>query len=381
MAPSSASLPLRSRSGLRGAGGGAMRLVALPAAAARAGAVLARDAAHRSPFARRAMIAATAVAVLAPAGWLALRDSSLVAVRTVRIVGVRGDQAAVIRSALTDAARGMTTMDVDTGRLRAAIAPYTAVASLSVSTSFPHAMTITVRQRLPVAVLTAAGTRVAVAGDGTLLRSVRAPDDVPALPVATLPAAARVVAPAVGGELAVLDAAPLALLHRVHRIGRGRRGLEVDLRRGPILYFGTPAQAGAKWAAAVRVLADADAAGASYVDLRLPFRPAAGGLGVSAPGLGGTTVTGTAAAGGAPGATATGPGGTGSAGGADLTAGGGPATSSSASADPSASAAADPHGASSGPTADASASSGAAGPSASPDASAPTSSSTGAGGG
>ena len=33
-----------------------------------------------------------------------------------------------------------------------------------------------------------------------------------------------------------------------------------------------------KWTAAVRVLADTDAAGATYIDVRLPERPVAGGL-------------------------------------------------------------------------------------------------------
>ena len=34
----------------------------------------------------------------------------------------------------------------------------------------------------------------------------------------------------------------------------------------------------AKWTAVTRVLADRDAAGADYIDLRIPGRPAAGGL-------------------------------------------------------------------------------------------------------
>ena len=49
-------------------------------------------------------------------------------------------------------------------------------------------------------------------------------------------------------------------------------------RTGPELIFGTAERIGAKWAAAARVLADPDAAGAEYVDLRIPERPAAGGL-------------------------------------------------------------------------------------------------------
>jgi cell division protein FtsQ len=50
------------------------------------------------------------------------------------------------------------------------------------------------------------------------------------------------------------------------------------MRAGPPLIFGSAAAARAKWAAAARVLADPSAAGATYLDLRIPGRVAAGGL-------------------------------------------------------------------------------------------------------
>jgi cell division protein FtsQ len=43
--------------------------------------------------------------------------------------------------------------------------------------------------------------------------------------------------------------------------------------------FGTRERVAAKWAAAARVLAEQTAAGATYLDLRIPGRVAAGGLG------------------------------------------------------------------------------------------------------
>ena len=43
--------------------------------------------------------------------------------------------------------------------------------------------------------------------------------------------------------------------------------------------FGGASDVGAKWVAAARVLADQDAQGATYVDVRVPARPAVGGLG------------------------------------------------------------------------------------------------------
>ena len=52
----------------------------------------------------------------------------------------------------------------------------------------------------------------------------------------------------------------------------------IRLRNGPVLYFGTVQRLTAKWAAIARVLADPDAAGATYLDATVPERVAAGGL-------------------------------------------------------------------------------------------------------
>jgi cell division protein FtsQ len=77
----------------------------------------------------------------------------------------------------------------------------------------------------------------------------------------------------------VAGAAPAGFTARIERVVREpRRGLVVRLREGPELIFGDGSRLGAKWAGAARVLADPDATGADYVDVRLPGRPAAGGL-------------------------------------------------------------------------------------------------------
>jgi len=49
---------------------------------------------------------------------------------------------------------------------------------------------------------------------------------------------------------------------------------------GPQLFFGTSQRPVAKWMAAARVLAEPSSAGAVYLDVRVPERVAAGGLGV-----------------------------------------------------------------------------------------------------
>jgi cell division protein FtsQ len=58
-------------------------------------------------------------------------------------------------------------------------------------------------------------------------------------------------------------------------------GIVVQLHEGPELIFGDGRQAEAKWIAATRVLADPEAEGATYIDVRLPGRPAAGGVAAS----------------------------------------------------------------------------------------------------
>jgi hypothetical protein len=76
---------------------------------------------------RRLRIALLALLVLAPlltGGWLWLRGSSLVSVRKVHVSGVHGPEARAIDAALTSAARRMSTLDVQTAALRAAVASH-----------------------------------------------------------------------------------------------------------------------------------------------------------------------------------------------------------------------------------------------------------------
>ena len=75
-----------------------------------------------SSRARRRGLVLALVATALLGGWLWLRDSSLVGIAHVRVLGATGAEAPAIRGALRDAARGMTTLDVDEGALRAAVA-------------------------------------------------------------------------------------------------------------------------------------------------------------------------------------------------------------------------------------------------------------------
>src|SRR6202041_994491 len=104
----------------------------------------------RGAAARRLGIPLAVLALLG-GGWLLLRKSPLVSVEHVQIAGVQGVDAGSIDAALRGAARGMSTLNVNVGALRAAVAPYRVVRNLSVSTSFPHGLRIPVIEPPPAA--------------------------------------------------------------------------------------------------------------------------------------------------------------------------------------------------------------------------------------
>ncbi len=257
----------------------------------------------RGATARRLGIA-LAVLVLLGGGWLLLRKSPLVSVEHVQIAGVQGVDAGPIDAALRGAARGMSTLNVNVAALRGAVAPFQVVRDLSVSTSFPHGLRIHVVEQLPVAVLSVGRVRTAVAADGVVLGStlsdLLASERVP-LPAIALAAGSSALADlrSVGGhvenataraELSVLGAAPRVLLGWVSKVFIGPEGLTVSMRNGVLIYFGDATRPHAKWLSAARVLADPSSAGATYVDVRAPERPAAGTTAVG--GLAGDTTAG-----------------------------------------------------------------------------------------
>ena len=227
----------------------------------------------------RALVAGLLTVALAAGGWLWLRDSSLVAVEDVTITGLASSERHAVRQALEAAAADMTTLHVREDALRTAVAPFSSVARIRAKADFPHRLTITVLEHAPVAALQTGAARLPVSGSGLVLRGVRAPARLPVVTVPHLPAGSQVDERRPLLALRALAAAPEILRSRVARVWFGPRGLTLDLRNGPPLVFGDDDLAAAKWAAAARVLADPSAAGATYLDVRVPGRVGAGGLG------------------------------------------------------------------------------------------------------
>jgi cell division protein FtsQ len=241
------------------------------------------------------------VLLVAGGAWLWLRNSSLVAVRQVTITGVSGPDAGQIRSALTGAARGMTTLNVKMGALQTAVEPYPVVKHLQVSTSFPHGMRIQVTEQVPVGEISDGGHQVAVGADGTLLHDAAATGPLPTISVSVYPGGTHVDGAALP-EVRLLAAAPYPLLAEVAEVFRDpTHGLVAALRNGPRVYFGDATNLSAKWASAAAVLASSSSAGAGYIDVSVASRPAAGA------GTGSGTSSATSASGAAGGGASTAP--------------------------------------------------------------------------
>ena len=227
----------------------------------------------------RLLLALVVLAALAYGGWTWLRDSSLAAVRDVEVTGSTSSEESKVRAALDAAGRDMTTLHVREDALNASVAQFSSVAGLEIQSDFPHTLRIRVREHTPVAVLVTGDREIAASGDGLLLRGVVADGDLPVIRMDAPPAGDRVGNTNTRTALAIAAAAPDEIRRRIDRLWTGPRGMMLSLVDGPDVIFGDGSQARDKWYAATRVLADPSAAGATYLDVRIPERVAAGGLG------------------------------------------------------------------------------------------------------
>ena len=224
---------------------------------------------------RRVFMVLAACLVLAAGFQFWLRDSTLVAVEDVKVTGLTTKDAARVRASLVSAAHTMTTLHVDQTELEDAIAAYPVVRALHVEADFPHKLEIHVIEHRPAAMIGG----LPVAGDGTILRGLPVEGSLPEIDLSGKLNGDRLSDPASLHAARVAGGAPAPIRGRLERISiRSEEGIVVELRDGPELYFGNATRVRAKWIAAVRILADPEAAGASYIDVRLPGRPAAGGL-------------------------------------------------------------------------------------------------------
>ncbi len=211
-------------------------------------------------------------------GWLWFRDSSFAAVERVTVTGSGSSEHVQVEQALKTVAKGMSTLHLDRDALKNSVSAYSSVADLRIRADFPHDLKLEVIEHEPVATLQAGGTQVPATGGGLLLQGVHA-DDLPVVDLKGPLAGDRVSDPRALQALQIAAAAPAQLRERATRLYFGKGGMRLDLRNGPELVFGSAADARGKWEAAARVLGDSSAAGATYLDLRVPTLVAAGGVG------------------------------------------------------------------------------------------------------
>jgi len=205
------------------------------------------------------------------------RNLSWFAIHDVSVKGATTNERQ-IDSAVEQVAGDMTTLHINDGELRDAVARFPTVASVKASTSFPHGLEVTITERLPVAFVQIRGQQTAVSADGYLL--VGADFDAKQLPRIEGAAAhgARLEEDA-AAQAAILGATPQPLrdLVTASTWDDQRGGVVVDLHNGPEVRFGDGSRAADKWAATVAVLSSDERGSPSYLDVSVPDRPVSGG--------------------------------------------------------------------------------------------------------
>ena len=146
-----------------------------------------------------------------------------------------------------------------------------------VSRTLPATISISVTERVPVAVLEG-GRSYFIAGDGPVLGPARGRPGLPRIGIAgpTILAGSRSAAAL--GPLKAIAALPAGLRGQVRRTYVAHGLLTVELRSGVRAIYGDTGDAEAKGAALAAVLRWATRSGISlaYVDVRSPVSPAAG---------------------------------------------------------------------------------------------------------
>ena len=224
--------------------------------------------------------------MLSAAYMLWLRDSSLVRVERVEVVGLAlAPNAGELRAELTAAAERMTTLHLDREALERIAAKSPVVHAIELRPDFPRGLTIRVIENQPVAILATDEGRLPVAADGTVLEGIQVDGALPEIrTIAAVPSDGRLGSGGALDRVEVAAAAPPELRAKVTAITiQPDKGYVAELQDGPAVWLGGHDRLADKWDAAAAILAAESSAGAEYVDVRMPERGAAGGLAIEPP--------------------------------------------------------------------------------------------------
>jgi cell division protein FtsQ len=224
---------------------------------------------------RHKLAVVAVVAIVGLGGWMLLRGSSLFAVDQVAVVGLSPNALPAVSDQLIAAARAQTTTNFSVKALRAAVAQYTLIDGVRAQAHFPHSVRIELSERQPVARLVVKRDSFALAADGTVITGLAHSGPLATVRATRAPVGGRAREAFVLLALRILTDAPAPLRDRAAAVTLADGQLTIYMHRGPRLLFGDDTLPHAKWDAAAAVLADPGSQGASYIDLRLPSRPAA----------------------------------------------------------------------------------------------------------
>jgi hypothetical protein len=227
----------------------------------------------------RSILVGLALFAIALGGYVAARETSIFAVRTIEI---RGGDAALqgqVRAALAGEV-GQSLMKIDGTSLGRRISPLPGVRTFQYDRAFPNTLRIVLRPEQPVLVLRTGADAYLVAATGRVIRTLAHPrlSHLPRLYVGRGDVQVRVgepLPPALGAAataLAPLQGAPLPGGVRLVRSGKE---LTLVLGGGLEVRLGDPGDLQLKLAIARRILraTAATASGGGYLDVSVPERP------------------------------------------------------------------------------------------------------------
>ena len=227
----------------------------------------------------RSIFVGLALFALAAGGYVAARETSVFAVRTLEIRGGSGSIRAEVSTALAPDL-GTSLLRIDGGEIERRLAPLPDVQSFGYDRAFPHTLRLVIHPERPVLIVRHGANAFLVAASGRVLRPLAHPrrSNLPRLWVKKdlgvragepLPGGAAVAATA----LAPLEGAPLPGGVKAVRVGAAE--LTLLLAGGLEVRLGDAGDLRLKIAIARRILhtTGAAVAGPGYLDVSVPERP------------------------------------------------------------------------------------------------------------
>lgn len=223
----------------------------------------------------RSVLVGLALALLGAALYVAARETSVFALREVRVAGAGPEVSAQVRRTLRPF-EGASLVVLDGRAVARRLRSLPVVASFEVDRSFPHTLSVVVVPERPVAVLRSGDRAWLVSGRARVIAPAGARSH-PRLPRLWISRTVRVSPGATLPDVQARAARVLSLLHELplRSVTATRPQLTVVLRSGRELRLGLPGGLRLKLAVARRVLPLLTPE-RLYLDVSVPGRPVAG---------------------------------------------------------------------------------------------------------